>query len=70
MPVDECVQQILSKKLGKGEKPSDQDLAIAFSECREKTQKIAQIKNSSRILSAQLSGKSLNVFFNSKKKRN
>ena len=47
MPVDECVQQILSKKLGKGEKPSDQDLAIAFSECREKTQKIAQIKNQS-----------------------
>lgn len=31
-----CVQQILSKKLSPGEKASDQDVAIAFSECREK----------------------------------
>lgn len=31
-----CVQSILSKKLSPGEKASDQDLAIAFSECREK----------------------------------
>lgn len=33
---DECVQGILSKKLSPGEKPSKQDLAIAFSECSEK----------------------------------
>ncbi|KKN32889.1 hypothetical protein LCGC14_0809150 [marine sediment metagenome] len=33
---DSCVQGILSKKLGPGEKPSKQDLAIAFSECSEK----------------------------------
>ena len=33
---DGCVQGILSKKLSPGEKPSKQDLAIAFSECREK----------------------------------
>jgi len=31
-----CVQSILSKKLGPGETASKQDLAIAFSECREK----------------------------------
>lgn len=36
-----CVQSILSKKLGPGEKPTEQDLAIAFSECREKTASIA-----------------------------
>ncbi len=33
---DACVQTILSKKLSPGEKPTDQDLAIAFSECKEK----------------------------------
>ena len=33
---DSCVSSILSKKLSPGEKPSEQDLAIAFSECREK----------------------------------
>jgi len=33
---DSCVSNILSKKLGPGEKPTDQDLAIAFSECKEK----------------------------------
>lgn len=33
---ESCVQGILSKKLGPGEKPSKQDLAIAFSECSEK----------------------------------
>lgn len=33
---DQCVSSILSKKLSPGEKPSDQDLAIAFSECRDK----------------------------------
>jgi len=38
---DSCVQSILSKKLGPGEKPTDQDLAIAFSECREKQASIA-----------------------------
>ena len=37
----ECVSKILSKKLGPGEKPSDQDLAIAFSECREKKASMA-----------------------------
>jgi len=34
--LDDCVSKILSKKLGPGETPSDQDLAIAFSECKEK----------------------------------
>ena len=34
--IEDCVSKILSKKLGPGEKPSEQDLAIAFSECREK----------------------------------
>lgn len=33
---DECVSSNLSKKLEPGQKPSDQDLAIAFSECQEK----------------------------------
>ena len=37
--IDDCVSKILSKKLGPGEKPSEQDLAIAFSECREKEAK-------------------------------
>jgi len=37
----ECVSNILSKKLGPGEKPSDQDLAIAHSECREKDAQMA-----------------------------
>lgn len=34
--MDSCVSGVLSKKLSPGEKPTDQDLAIAFSECREK----------------------------------
>ena len=38
---DDCVSRILSKKLGPGEKPSDQDLAIAFSECQEKKASMA-----------------------------
>jgi len=33
---EECVQRLLSKKLGPGEKATDQDLAIVHSECREK----------------------------------
>ena len=33
---ESCVSNILSKKLSPGEKPSDQDLAIAHSECRDK----------------------------------
>ena len=36
-----CVQGILSKKLSPGQKPTDQDLAIAFSECREKRSSMA-----------------------------
>jgi len=31
----DCVSRILSEKLGPGEEPTDQDLAIAFSECRK-----------------------------------
>ena len=42
----DCVSQILSEKLGPGETPNDQDLAIAFSECRERQAKKA---NSSQI---------------------
>lgn len=38
---DNCVQSILSKKLSPGEKPTDQDLAIAFSECSEKKASMA-----------------------------
>jgi len=38
---DKCVQSILSKKLSPGQKPTDQDLAIAFSECREKKASLA-----------------------------
>ncbi len=38
-PLNDCVTQILSDKLGPGEDPTDQDLAIAFSECREKLNK-------------------------------
>ncbi len=38
---DSCVQNILSKKLDSGEKSTDQDLAIAFSECREKKSSLA-----------------------------
>jgi hypothetical protein len=37
----ECVSSILSKKLSPGEKPTDQDLAIAHSECRDKTASMA-----------------------------
>ena len=33
---DSCVSGILSEKLSPGEKPSKQDLAIAFSECKDK----------------------------------
>lgn len=33
---ESCVQSILSKKLSPGQNASEQDLAIAFSECREK----------------------------------
>ena len=38
---DSCVQSILSKKLSPGEKATDQDLAIAFSECRERKSSMA-----------------------------
>ncbi len=38
-PLNDCVTQILSEKLGPGEDPTDKDLAIAFSECREKLNK-------------------------------
>lgn len=31
----DCVSRILSEKLGPGEEPTDQDLAIAFEECRK-----------------------------------
>ncbi len=37
----ECVQNLLSKKLGPGQKASDQDLAIVHSECREKKASMA-----------------------------
>ncbi len=38
---DSCVSSIISKKLSPGETPSDQDLAIAFSECQEKKASMA-----------------------------
>lgn len=38
---DSCVSSILSKKLSPGDKPTDQDLAIAHSECRDKTAQMA-----------------------------
>jgi hypothetical protein len=38
---DSCVSSILSEKLQPGQKPTDQDLAIAFSECREKRSSMA-----------------------------
>lgn len=38
---ESCVQAILSKKLKPGESPSKQDLAIAFSECKEKSAALA-----------------------------
>lgn len=38
---EECISNILSKKLSPGEKPTKQDLAIAYSECGEKKAKIA-----------------------------
>ncbi len=42
----DCVSRILSEKLGPGGEPTDQDLAIAFSECRKEQGKKA---NSSQI---------------------
>lgn len=36
-----CVQSILSKKLQPGEKAKDEDIAIAFSECRDKSASMA-----------------------------
>ncbi len=42
----DCVSRILSEKLGPGEDPTDQDLAIAFDECREQKSSKA---NSSQI---------------------
>ncbi len=47
--LESCVQQILSKKLSPGQKAGDQDIAIAFSECRERQASIA-IKNIGVIL--------------------
>ena len=38
---ESCVQAILSKKLKPGETASKQDLAIAFSECKEKGASLA-----------------------------
>lgn len=42
--LQECVSGILSEKLTKGEKPTDQDLAIAFSECRDRMGKSESLK--------------------------
>lgn len=50
--MDECVQRILSKKLSKGEKATDQDLAIAHSECNK--EKAAKLKTAKRIKIAKL----------------
>ena len=36
-----CVQGILSKKLEPGQKPTEQDLAIAYSVCKEKKSAMA-----------------------------
>ena len=38
---DSCVSSILSKKLSPGDKPTDQDLAIAHSECKNKQASMA-----------------------------
>ena len=50
-----CVQSILSKKLGPGEKATDQDLAIAFSECRDKQASISLQNLKLKLASAKIS---------------
>ena len=52
-------------------KKQDQAVAICSNNPKaHQAQKIAQITNHGRILSAQFTGQSLNKFFNSKKKQN
>lgn len=52
---ESCVQSILSKKLGPGETASDQDIAIAFSECRERGASLAVESIKLKLASAKVS---------------
>ncbi len=72
----ECVQKILSKKLSKGQKASDQDLAIAHSECRKKEAKlktarlkIAKLNTNTKLLSAKLQSIKIGKLLEAKKKQ-
>jgi len=76
MSMDECVQRILSKKLSKGEKATDQDLAIAHSECNKKEAKlktarlkIAKLNAHTRLLSAKLNSIRIGKLLEAKKKQ-
>ena len=73
--MDECVQRILSKKLTKGKKATDQDLAIAHSECNKEAKlktarlKIAKLNTHTRLLSAKLQSIKIGKLLEAKKKR-
>lgn len=76
MSMDECVQRILSKKLTKGQKATNQDLAIAHSECNKKEAKlktarlkIAKLNLHTRLLSAKLNSIKIGKLLEAKKKR-
>jgi len=75
--MDECVQRILSKKLTKGEKATDQDLAIAHSECNKQKEaklktvriKIAKLNKHTRLFSAKLNSIKIGKLLEAKKKQ-
>ena len=77
MSMDECVQRILSKKLTKGEKATDKDMAIAHSECNKKKEaklktarlKIAKLNFNTKLLSAKLNSIKIGKFLEAKKKQ-
>lgn len=53
--LEECVQNILSKKLGPGQKATDQDLAIVHSECRDKQASMSLQNLKLKLASAKIS---------------
>ncbi len=69
MPVEECMQQILSKKLKPGQKATKQDLAIARSECEKKRERIAKLNFNTKLLSAKLNSIIIGKLLEAKKKQ-
>ena len=75
MSMTDCVQRILSKKLVKGEKATEQDLAMAHSECKKEARlktakiKISKLNTHAKLLSAKLNSIRIGKILQAKKKQ-